>query len=63
MSLRLHKVMSNLSLQAEEKQELEKAIGTAAGKVVTKLIFGLRDTLEKEAFVDCVEGLEKLYEE
>ena len=36
---------------------------TAAGKVVNKLIFGLRDSLNQDAFLECVEGLEKLYEE
>ena len=44
-------------------KDLEASIDTAAGKVVTKMIFGLRDTLETDAFIDCVEGLEKVYEE
>ena len=63
LNLRLHKILHKLPLQEEEKEELEKAIDTAAGKVVTKMIFGLRDTLEKDTFAECVEGLEKLYEE
>ena len=63
LNLRLHKILHKLPLQEKEKEELEKAIDTAAGKVVTKMIFGLRDTLEKDTFAECVEGLEKLYEE
>ena len=41
----------------------DRVIDTAAGKVVNKMIFGLRDALEQEAFLECVAGLEKLYEE
>jgi glutamyl-tRNA reductase len=61
--LRLHKILNKLPLESDEKKSLEKAINTAAGKVVTKMIFGLRDALEENEFLDCVEGLEKLYEE
>lgn len=32
-------------------------------KVVNKLIFGLRDSLNQEIFLECVAGLEKIYEE
>ena len=52
-----------LPLSEQERKDLEASIDTAAGKVVTKMIFGLRDTLETDAFIDCVEGLEKVYEE
>lgn len=63
LNLRLHKILHKLPLTEQEKNDLETAIDTAAGKVVTKMIFGLRDTLEKDVFAECVEGLEKLYEE
>lgn len=63
LNLRLHKILHKLPLNEQEKEELETAIDTAAGKVVTKMIFGLRDALEKDVFAECVEGLEKLYEE
>lgn len=63
LNLRLHKILHKLPLTEQEKESLEKAIDTAAGKVVTKMIFGLRDALEKDVFAECVEGLEKLYEE
>ncbi len=36
------------------------AVDTAAGKVVNKRsIFGLRDSLNQEIFLECVAGLEK----
>lgn len=61
--LRLHKILGRLPLEPTERDELRKAIESAAGKVVNKMMFGLRDSLEKETFLECVEGLEKLYEE
>lgn len=63
LNLRLHKILGKLPLSEQERKNLEASIDTAAGKVVTKMIFGLRDTLETDAFIDCVEGLEKVYEE
>lgn len=63
LNLRLHKILGKLPLSEQERKDLEASIDTAAGKVVTKMIFGLRDTLETDAFIDCVEGLEKVYEE
>ena len=63
LNLRLHKILHKLPLSEEERKDLEKSIDTAAGKVVTKMIFGLRDMLGQEEFLDCVEGLEKVYEE
>ena len=50
-------------LADSDREKLKKAVDTAAGKVVNKLIFGLRDSLNQDVFLECVEGLEKLYEE
>ena len=61
LNLRLHKILHKPFRTG--KEELSQAIDTAAGKVVTKMIFGLRDTLDQREFADCVKGLEKLYEE
>ncbi len=63
LSLRLHRILAKLPLGEEEKKDLDASIRSSAGKVVNKMIFGLRDALEKDAFRDCVEGLEKVYEE
>lgn len=60
---RLHKMLHKLPMEEEEIRLLEQAIQTSAGKVITKLIFGLRDSLPPEEFLDCVEGLEQTYEE
>lgn len=63
LDLRIQKVIKNLPLEEKEREELKASIDTAVGKVVTKMIYGLRDSLEKETFTECVEGLEKIYEE
>ena len=50
-------------MEEDDRQNLVHAVDTAAGKVVNKLIFGLRDSLNQETFLECVAGLEKIYEE
>ena len=61
MNLRILKILRKTPMEDEDRENLLNAIDTAAGKVVSKMMFGLRDTLEKEEFLNCVEGLEKLY--
>lgn len=62
-NLRIEKILKNAIEDPKEREALKKAVDTAAGKVVNKLIFGLRDSLNEETFRECVAGLEKLYEE
>ena len=54
--------MRKLEAEESQKEDLEKAIDTAATKVVNKLLFCLRDNLDVEAFRDCVEAVAKMYE-
>ena len=62
LNLRIAKIFKNTPMEPEDREKLKGAVDIAAGKVVNKLIFGLRDSLNQEAFLDCVKGLEKLYE-
>ncbi len=62
LDLRIHKILQKTPMEEEDRQKLLETIETAAGKVVSKMIFGLRDSLEKEVFLECVAGLEKVYE-
>lgn len=62
LNLRITKILKKTPMEQKDRESLLKAIDTAAGKVVNKMIFGLRDSLEQEVFLDCVEGLEKIYE-
>lgn len=61
LNLRILKILRKTPMEEGDRENLLNAIDTAAGKVVSKMMFGLRDTLEKEEFLNCVEGLEKLY--
>lgn len=63
LNLRIEKILKKTPMEQEDRQKLLEAVDTAAGKVVNKLIFGLRDCLNQETFLKCVAGLEKLYEE
>ena len=62
LELRLHKIIRGLPMEEGERAALQKHIGLAAGKVVNKMMFGLRDTVSQKTFRECVEGLEKVYE-
>ena len=57
------KILKNTPMEDSDRTNLLNAVDAAAGKVVNKLIFGLRDSLNQDTFLECVAGLEKLYEE
>lgn len=63
LNLRIAKILKNTPMEEDDRENLVRAVDTAAGKVVNKLIFGLRDSLNQDAFLECVAGLEKIYEE
>ena len=63
LNLRILKILNKTPMEEKDREKLLHTIDTAAGKVVNKMIFGLRDTLEKEAFLECVAGLEKVYDD
>lgn len=62
LNLRIEKILKKTPMEQKDRESLLEAVDTAAGKVVNKLIFGLRDSLNQEVFLECVAGLEKLYE-
>lgn len=63
LNLRIMKILRKTPMEDRDRENLLKAIDTAAGKVVNKMMFGLKDFMKEEEFINCVEGLEKLYEE
>lgn len=62
-NLRIMKILRKTPMEDTAREELLCAMDHAAGNVVNKMIFGLRDFLEPKEFISCVEGLERLYEE
>lgn len=63
LNLRIYKILAHLPLEQEERDKLLKNIDTAAGKVVGKMIFGMRDAMGREAFLQSVESMEQVYDE
>lgn len=63
LNLRIQKTMNKTTMQTKEREELLETIDIAAEKVVNKMLFGLKDSLERDAFAACIAGLEKVYEE
>ncbi len=62
LNFRIGKILKNTPMEERDREKLLETVDIAAGKVVAKLIFGLRDRLDQQAFLECVEGLEKVYE-
>ncbi len=60
---RIIKPLQKTPMEDSDRENLVEIINTAAEKVVNKMIFGLRSSLEEEEFKNCIDGLVKLYEE
>ncbi|MCD7954404.1 MAG: glutamyl-tRNA reductase [Lachnospiraceae bacterium] len=60
---RLTKELRSLPLPAREREALDKEIEAAAERTMNKLLFGLRGSVSDAAFRECIEGLEKLYDQ
>ena len=63
LNLRISKILRALPISEKEQQTFQKQMDTAAGKVVAKMVYGLRDFLSIDEFRTSLEGLEKVYEE
>lgn len=61
LELRMNKVIKKTPMEKEEQNKLKESLDMAMGKVVTKMLFGLRDIVSEETFRECVEGLKKVY--
>ena len=61
-NLRIMKPLKNTQMDEQEKEKLINAVDTAMGKVINKMLFALRDSVNEKAFLECVAGLEKTYE-
>ncbi len=59
---RLQKIMRELPMESGEKAELKEEMSSAAGKVIAKMLFTLRDHVAQESFRECVEVLSQMYQ-
>ena len=62
-SLRMTKPLKKFSASEKEKDEIRDAVEAASSKVINKMLFGLRDSMELSAFHNCLEHLKTLFEE
>ena len=62
VDLRIEKNIRKLDIGEEDKEKLVDTINNAAGKVILKMMFGLKDALDKDVFAECVEGIKNIYE-
>ncbi len=62
VEVRLTRKLRELSIDQEERTRLKSDIEAAASRAVNKMLFGLRDGVSRNAFRECLECLEKLYE-
>ena len=60
-NLRIMKPLKNTQMDEQEKEKLINAVDTAMGKVINKMLFALRDSVNEKAFLECVAGLEETY--
>lgn len=58
---RVHKAIGKLPLEDGQREQLQTTMDTAAGKVVAKLLFCLRESLGKKEFQRCLESLDEMY--
>ena len=63
LNLRIQKTLQKTKMDEKDRELLLKTFDQAAGKVLTKLLFGLKENLNPGTFLECIEGLEKIYEE
>lgn len=58
---RTGRAVQELRLPKDKRVNLEQTMEEATAKVVGKLLFGLRDSLDAEAFRQCLKALEEVY--
>lgn len=56
---RVRKTVAKLEMPEDRRKELERHIENSSEKVVSKLMFGLRDYLSPDKWDECIESLEK----
>lgn len=63
LNLRIQKILRKLPVEETAQSHLKEQIDTAVGKVVNKMLFGMKNSMERENFVACLASLEQLYRE
>ena len=61
VDLRVGSLVRDMGLDDGQNEKLTRAVDTAAGKVLRKLLFAVRDTAGVDVFRSCVEAMETTY--
>ena len=56
---RMTPVMKKIPLESGQKQKLEKEIEGASGRMMNRLLFGMRSRLSEEVFAECLRAMEE----
>ncbi len=56
---RIHKTIERLDVDNREQEQLREAVEHASVRVVGKLLYGLRDNLERDRWEECIKSMEK----
>ena len=49
--------------EAEQIDRLQEYVESAAGKVINKIIFGMKSRLSDQAFRECIEAMGEVFQE
>lgn len=63
LCLRMKRIIRRLPIGEEEQKKLTEQLNGAASRTVGKLVYELQDQLEDGDFRNCVDGMEKIYEQ
>ena len=63
LELRLQKKLRELPVEDSIREQLRSDIGAAAMRTANKMLFGLRDGVERRTFRESLGCLERIYEE
>lgn len=61
VGLRIDKTIRKVEIDHTDKELLTASVHSAANKVVSKIIFELRDKVKSETFLECMEALKNMY--
>lgn len=61
INFKINRYMKDLNINSEDKKIIQTAVEKAANKVVGKIMFGLKDTLDTDIWCKCIKGIEKSY--
>jgi glutamyl-tRNA reductase len=61
VGLRIDRTIKRIEIGSTDKDLIATSVHSAANKVVSKIIFELRDKVKSETFLECMEALKNMY--